>query len=91
MLSKIDDAISLANNIWEEYKNGNMVVKRATLHILNGDTNSAIGVLKDGINKGFENLEINLILAELVKTEYPNEAFKYAKKGSLFLMNLQVW
>lgn len=81
MLSKLDEAISIANEIWGKSKNERIVILRARLNLSNGDKTSAISILRDGISLGYTNSEIYIILADLIKLTHPQEAFDFAKKA----------
>lgn len=81
MLSKIDEAILIAKDIWEKKKNERIVLLRARLSISIGDNSGAVGILREGISLGYANVEIYMMLAELIKTSHPQEAFDFSQKA----------
>jgi tetratricopeptide (TPR) repeat protein len=80
-VGKLDEALSIANELWDIVPNENLLLQIARLYFFIGDKSSSISVLRNGIINGYTSSGILLMLADLIKNSNPNEAFDFAKKA----------
>ena len=80
-LGRFFDSLKVANELWKNERDEDLLIKRARLNLSLGDKPKAIIILKDGIEEDrIISEQILGNLSQLLIQENPGEAFLYAEK-----------
>ncbi|WP_139129271.1 tetratricopeptide repeat protein, partial [Paenibacillus nuruki] len=74
-------AINLADSLWIQYMDVELLLKRSIIYSNSGDILRSIVALKDGIDKRITSADLYIYLSQLLLQINPSDAFKYAKEG----------
>lgn len=81
LLGRLEEAIPIAEELWENTTKQSVLILLAECYFLNGAEQDMIDILKEGTRKGFRTAPIYQMLAEHERYYSVREAIKHAKKA----------
>ncbi|MFD2170063.1 DUF4062 domain-containing protein [Tumebacillus lipolyticus] len=80
-LSQNREALQSANLLWEIAPTIGLLMTRVQLYQSLGDQLGAQTALLSGLERGFDNAQVYVLLSDFLKHTQPEQAFRYAKKA----------
>lgn len=83
ILCRYEEAIEKSAKLWEKVPNQQALLLLSECYFLNGEDQSAISILKEGVRKGNRSVKVYQTLAELEKRADTREAVRYVQKACM--------
>lgn len=83
ILGKFKEAIEKSDELWERSPNQRTLFLLAECYFLNGEEQSTISILKDGLHKGIKSVAVYQMLAGHERRYDAREAAKHAKQACI--------